>query len=493
MIGLDAAEISLVRSWKSELPALRSLLDTGRLFPLRSSAEYTSASVWPTFYTGTMPGEHGISHHLQWDPERMRLRRLSPEWFSCEPFWCDLARDGRDVVVLDVPFTFPSRLERGVELLNWGSHDLMGRFTGTPSHLAREVQRRFGSHPMGYEIPVAKSGSQVDRMRRRILTGARTKASLSRWLMETFDWDLFLTVFGECHRGGHVLWGDAGDAVPDAALLEVYREVDRSVALLLEGIDLDSTTVVLFSLHGMGPNRSQEHFVRPVMDRINVRFTNRSLASEARAAATPTWKQNGLVRRLRESIPAGLQLAAARAVPVGVRDWIVDREATGGIDWASTPGIALRSDLHSFIRLNVAGRERDGILVEGSDEHRRYLDRVRRCFLELRAGETGEPVARDVLIADEVLPGRRRHLMPDLIVRWGEHPPLTRIGSPELGDFVGSLGSGRGGEHQLEGFAIVTGRAARQGGLPPLGHNADFAGFVRHLTARSASARRVSA
>ena len=40
----------------------------------------------------------------------------------------------------------------------------------------------------------------------------------------------------------------------------------------------------------------------------------------------------------------------ARAVPVGVRDWVVDREVTGGVDWSRTRGIALRSDVHSFVR-----------------------------------------------------------------------------------------------------------------------------------------------
>ena len=45
----------------------------------------------------------------------------------------------------------------------------------------------------------------------------------------------------------------------------------------------------------------------------------------------------------------------------------------------------------------------------------------------------------------------------------------------------GELGSGRGGDHRSAGFAVVLGRQPGQDGLPSLGHNADFRGFVEQL------------
>ena len=50
--------------------------------------------------------------------------------------------------------------------------------------------------------------------------------------------------------------------------------------------------------------------------------------------------------------------------------------------------------------------------------------------------------------AQELMPGSRSHLLPDLIVRWGEHNALTGIRSDRLGSFRGELGSGRGGDHR---------------------------------------------
>jgi len=483
MLAIDAGDIEFIRDSLAELPTLRQLFQEGVFFPLESTAEVTSASIWPSFYTGQMPGEHGITHHIQWHADEMRMRRLSSDWFSSDPFWYDLEREGLKVCAVDVPFSFPGSLMNGVEIFNWGSHDLMGRFEGVPSRVGQEIRRRFGKHPMGYEIPVNKSAQEIRVLHEQLLTGARLKGELLKWLMQNVEWDFFLGVFGECHRGGHIMWPDPEESenvVPQGALLEVYRQVDASIGSILDSIDRQSTNVIVFSLHGMRSNFSQEHFTRRIMDRINTRFI---VGSDVESAlpATPPSKQGGLIRKLRESIPAKLQYAVARAVPVNVRDWIVDREVTGGIDWSRTRGIALRSGVHSFVRFNIVGRERDGVLVEGSDEHRMYKDWVVNSFLALKECGTDELIVKDVLQADEVLPGARNELMPDLIIRWAHRRRATRIYSDELGEIVAEPETGRTGEHDSGGFALLLDQNGSADRLPPLGHNTHFPEFVRHL------------
>jgi predicted AlkP superfamily phosphohydrolase/phosphomutase len=387
MLAVDAGELSFIRGALPSLPTFRRLLDEGALFPLRSTAEYVSASVWPSMYTGTPPGEHGISQHIQWDPDGMRMRRIADDWIYCEPFWYDLARAGRGVTVADVPFTFDNRLPQAVEIVNWGSHDLMGRFSATTPALRREIRRRFGRHPMGYEIPVSKDTGQLRTMRDELVTGARVKGELTSWLRDSTRWDFFLAVFGECHRAGHILWRDHDVVhahVPPGALLDVYRAVDGALGAVLSGVDPATTTVVVFALHGMGPNFGQDHFVRRAMDRIN-------------ATERESGTQHGFVRALREGVPARLQHAIARSVPVQVRDWVVSREVTGGLDWRRTPGFALRADLYGFLRLNLRGRERDGILPPDGDDTRRYVDRLMRVFAGLRTEDGDTPILRDVI------------------------------------------------------------------------------------------------
>jgi predicted AlkP superfamily phosphohydrolase/phosphomutase len=479
MIGVDAAELSFIRASLPQLPTFRRLLETGAFFPLRSSAEHISASVWPTMYTGKSPGEHGISQHIQWHPDNMRMRRISSDWLYSEPFWDELARAGLRVAVLDVPFTFETRLPQVTSITNWGSHDLMGGFQTNPPELRREIRRLFGRHPMGYEIPVSKDTGQLVTMKGECVAGAETKGRLSCWLRDRSDWDFFLVVFGECHRAGHILWRDNDEAhahVPPGALLEVYRAVDAAVGRVLEGVDIATTTVCVFSLHGMGFNFSQEHFVRRAMDRINASFgVNGGVKND------PPSPQRGLIRALRESIPASLQHAVARGVPVQVRDWVVSREVTGGLDWSRVPGFALRSDLYSFVRLNVEGRERLGMLERDTDAYLRYVEHVRKSFLGLRVAGTDKPIVRDILPAPALFPGARQDLLPDFILRWTDEYPADEVQSPELGLIRAAPDSGRTGEHRPDGFAVLFGRGVKEGGLPPFAHNRDFPNFVSHL------------
>ncbi|MGH7185711.1 MAG: alkaline phosphatase family protein, partial [Pseudomonadota bacterium] len=319
MIGIDAGDRRFIEAHASALPHLTRVCLEGAVTDLATSSELLTGSVWPTFYTGCSPGEHGFYHHLQWDPEQMRIRRVAADWLYSEPFWYALAREGYSVAVLDVPMTFPSRLDRGIEVINWGSHDQLGVFHSNRPEVARAIRTRFGRHPMGPEIPVDKTRRQLQRIRDNLVRGAARKGALIRWLLESQEWDFFLAAFGECHRGGHILWPEdrPGSVIPEHALLDVYRAVDEALGSVLPLLERTAVTLVLFALHGMESNRAQEHFVPGIMDRVNCDFRGDGGAAAARPG------QRSLMRFLRSALPARLQHAVARAVPVAVRDWVV--------------------------------------------------------------------------------------------------------------------------------------------------------------------------
>jgi predicted AlkP superfamily phosphohydrolase/phosphomutase len=486
MIGIDAGDVDFIQSSLDRLPRLRQLFEGGSILRLDSTAGHLPGSVWPTFSTATLPGEHGIYQHIQWDSSGMKLRRLTTDWIDFQPFWSEAARQGVRSTVIDVPFSFPTRWAQNVEVMNWGSHDLVGPYGSNPPELAREIRRRFGKHPMGYEIPVEKTPAQLDQIREEIAAGARRKGEVSRWLLETTEWDFFLTVFGECHRGGHILWpypDDQESGVPPDALLEVYQSVDQAVSHILDGVDLNTTTVIVFSLHGMTENLSQEHFVRPVMDRINAGF-------EEEGSGQPETSQpkRGLVRMLREAVPARLQHAIAMSVPVGVRDWVVEQWITGGIAWDQTLGFALRSDLTGYLRFNLIGREAKGVLEKGSDLHHRYETWVKESFSGLKVAGTETPIVKDVMSLADVYPGPKNDILPDLIVSWEDLEPAQEIVSARLGRFSTSLAPGRGGNHQPTGFAVMAGNQQPVEQAPPIRHIVDLAQFVRNFLMQAGNA-----
>ena len=461
MIGLDAASLDFIEESQAALPNLRRLLDVGVSHRLRSrSGDLFPASVWPTFYTGTDPGRHGVYYPLQWDAETMSLRPMA-DLLYCEPFWNELERRGCRVVALDVPVTWRSRLRRGIEITDWATHETIQGFFARPPELEREIRRQFGARSIGPEIPVRKSHRQLSGLRDEVLRSAAKKGALIRWLLKRHEWDFFIAVFGETHRAGHLFWpadsaGDDAIDVPIRALLDSYQAVDRALGDILEIVLDGKTTLILFSVHGMGTNRSQDHFTRPIMDHINEHFA-------ARIGTTAGRRPRSVMRVLRERLPPQLQHAIGRAVPLRWKDAVVNRAFTEGYDWARTPGLAILGSVTGFVRFNLRGREKAGMLDPGSELHRSYVRWVQDAFHGWRAADTGAPLVKDVALTCERLAGERRHYLPDAVVRWADRGPISRIRSDALGAIDVRPPTGRSGNHRADGFAIVVDPAAERG------------------------------
>ena len=354
-IGLDACDLSLIQSRRTQLPVLARLTEA-EFFCESAAPKALTGSVWPTFYTGSYPGHHGIYQHLVWDAQKMGLRLIGPDWCAFRPFWADLEDRGRNVIVLDVPYTFPVFLKRGVEISDWGTHGQTRPLAANRADV-REFLRKFGASPIGRETPVRKTPAQLDTIHKTLLQSVDRKRDLILALMKRFDWDVFIATFGELHRGGHLFYdeSDALDGSLETPLPEIYRKIDRALAHIFESLDLQRTTVIFFSVHGMMRDFGQNHLVKPLMDRFNRLFLRRHWGRDASAAKT-----GGLVGRLRKVVPSRLQYAIGKSAPDRVRHWVVEREIIGGVDWSQTPGFSLRTDVRAELRLNSCWPRNEG-------------------------------------------------------------------------------------------------------------------------------------
>jgi predicted AlkP superfamily phosphohydrolase/phosphomutase len=477
MIGLDAASLDFIQASLPSLPNLRRAMESGRLQRLRSrTSELLHAAVWPTLYTGQPPGVHGVYYHMQWDPSAMRLRQIN-DWLYCEPFWYELERRGRRVVAIDVPMSWPSRLPLGLEITDWGTHDHMTTFGASSPELAADVRRRFGSYPLGSEIPVRKSWRQLAQMRDEVVAGARRRAELARWVLGLREWDFAIVVFSETHRGGHLFWPTPeaeGIRHPAGALLSIYRAVDDAIGRLLEDARAKNTTVVIVAAHGMGRNASQEHFTRPIMDRINGRFSR--IVGDAAADGGP--RQRSLMRVLRERVPARIQHAIGALVPLEVRDFVVDHAITSGHDWTRTPALAILGSTVGYVQFNLRGRERFGLLDPDDHTFQRYSKWMHECFESFRIGDTDEPLVRELTPTRDAFPGPRQSFLPDVVVSGTGGPTVSRIRSPLLGTIQAELSTGRPGNHHPDGFWIVVEPDGQRGVSPTPGDILDVKPFV---------------
>lgn len=465
-IGLDACDVSFIRSRQAQLPTLAKLWKTN-YFCEPAAPKALTGSVWPSFYSGSHPGHHGIYQHIAWDADRMGLRLIGPEWCAFRPFWADLEDRGRNVTVLDVPYTFPGFLKRGVEISDWGTHGQTRSLAANRPEV-HEFLRAFGPSPIGRETPVKKTRTQLDAVHRKLLKSVDRKRELILALMKRFEWDVFITTFGELHRGGHTFYEEADTlgGSPETPLLEIYRKTDQAISRILESLDLDRTTVVFFSVHGMMRDYGQNHLVKPLMDRLNQMFLKRHLGRETRPRSV-----GGLVGWLRRVVPANFQYAIGEAAPDRVRHWVVEREIIGGVDWSETPGFSLRTDVRAEVRLNLVGREAKGILEPDSELSDAYVGTLRRALLELRDQDTGDLLVDEVVPIQTLFPGERSHALPDFSITWRPAPVARRVASPEIGVVEAASLGARGGDHTDFGFVSVSpspGTKSRLDTLPPI-------------------------
>jgi len=481
LIGLDAADIELVDRWCTDgtLPSLAALRREGMWGPLATSARYLTGSPWPTFYTGQPPSEHGIYHDFQWRHERMEFAAPANDWLPVRPFW--RAIDG-DVftVAHDVPMTPGTEPFEGVETTGWGSHDKLVLPESYPSEILSQIRERWGDSPIRTDEFGQASLKALRGLHTELLELTSRSTEVASWLLQR-PWQLAIVAFGALHRGGHRFWdrtsidgavSPADGAWFDAGLRELYRAADRAVAALVA--NAGDATIFVFALHGMMANTARVDF----LDEMLARVLSGPVASRPK---------RGLLRRVGEAIPLPLRRALTHAVPGPIRNRLMTRWTTGGINWARTQAFTLRADLHGYIRINLRGREPLGTVAP--EDYQSLCRRIRDGLRSFRDVSTGEPVVAEVcLTSDVVAPGTRSERLPDLIVRWSESSaaPHEAIEAPQLGRIVratpGRIPNGRSGNHRSSGFLI-----ARGPGIPAgtrLGPGADILDLPPTVLAR---------
>ena len=486
MLGIDSMSMPFAQEHLDRLPTLSRLLDRGKLIPLKTPATYLSAAVWPTFSSGKHPGFHGQYYPMQFDPGAQRFRKISnPIWsdtLRVEPFWYDLARNGVETIMFDIPHIFKDANAPCLQIINYSAQSF-GTSSSSKPEVLKQLWRRFGRRPIGAEVPLPKNRQQCQAITDRMIHAVRAKTDAILYLMDR-PWDLFLCCQSEVHRAGHNLWpveGDvASEAAPDA-LLNIYIEADRQLARVidkLESIDPDAN-LVLFALHGLEPNRVQDHFLSEILNRLNRLYLGLPFdrRTEPRSPNLFAW--------LRQRIPFRLQYRAAQLLGEHVQDWFVNRCLVGGRDWQSTPAFPILSGGEGLIRFNIKGRERDGFFEPGSQALHDYSAWLRDRLLAIRVHGTDVPLVAEVVELDQVYNGPRSDLLPDLAVQWAPEAPVDRIFSDDIGEIQTRLATGRGGNHNDLAFLISVGDAEFCSAAGKAESIMDFAGLATSYYGRA--------
>jgi hypothetical protein len=187
--------------------------------------------------------------------------------------------------------------------------------------------------------------------------------------------------------------------------------------------------------------------------------------------------------RLRAALPGGIRERIAALMPDRLALELTALLDTFRVDWSSTRAFSMPSDNAGFVRLNLKGRERDGI-VDPADANR-LLDEIARGLLTFHDIGGGPAVAAVTRSTELACGGARLDWLPDLVVEWSVAPVkgLQGLSSPEFGYLkCTGAGSGRCGNHVGDTWAIVLpGRAHSHAETPTVLRAVDLGATVCEL------------
>ena len=504
LLAVDGGDKFLIKSWAADgtLPTFRSLLARGLVGDTMSLEGFYEGSTWPSFYTGVTPAHHGFHSLIQLNPGSYEFDRIRPgDFVKREPFWNYLSRAGHRVAILDIPLSGISKELNGIQMVEWGSHDVICGFHTWPSQLQQDVLARFGPHPLTRSCDsFGWTQQEFPTFRDLLVQGVQKKAKLTNHYLNQGGWDFFTQVFTEGHCIGHQCWHLHDSNHPDHdpnkmisltrdPIRDVYVAIDTAIGEILGHPDNETVVFILVS-HRMTHYFGMQFLLPEILCRLEVaKIPSREISADKspdmidKLDSVLTWGWHHTPRKIKEKL-----------VPIQhrLRDWIDCREGKPspmffGIDPRKSKCFLLHNGgCVSGLRVNLAGREPEGFVEPGA-EMEALCDELAQDLLQIADLHTGKSAVKSVRRTAELYHGEFLDHLPDLLVEWRDDKPVgntvtknldesrIRLASNKIGVVEGVNTYCRTGDHRPEGIFIALGPGIRPGRLEKTVSIMDFA------------------
>ncbi|WP_019504781.1 alkaline phosphatase family protein [Pleurocapsa sp. PCC 7319] len=530
VLGLDAAEPRLIEDWMAagHLPNLSRICQAGIYGRLDNTVNYcgvpteysTTEPLWATFSTGCRADTLGYWDTVSYNPDNYKIVcdivTSGYDYQEYPPFYA--LGENYKVAVLDVPVTTLTNNLNGVQILGWGGHYPYTVSASNPPEIFDQIIQKYGKNPVLHnDNGLWWNPKYVTWIQEALTQSIEGHCAIACELLKQEQWDLFLMVFGETHTVGHDLYNHSQadhpvynflsnkGTKPDP-VLNVYQQVDTAIGEILESAPQD-VNVLCFSVHGMAANFT-DLLSMAVLPELLYRFHfGKAAIAPGKVGSTPDpivtkpirnswpgeiWSQvyepNPLKKLFRTWTHKKFLRGSKHGLlsPYSLLDEPIEQElAMGWMPsmwysplWPEMKAFALPAFTNGHIRINLKGRDRDGV-VEAS-EYDALCTELTEILHDLVDGRNGHRVVKQV-VKTHSTPLDDNPKLPDadLVVIWQE--PITDVvDSSRLGR-VGPLTHCRAGGHKGQGFLLAKGPDVPAGTGFSSGETVDLAPTILNL------------
>ena len=448
VVSLDSENADWLREHmgNGNLPNLNALARSGTTVEV-NAAELPGIA-YPTMYTGRRAADMGFYFPVQWEPSEQRV----VEWNRLpypETLLQRLDQAGTRVVILDPPESRPLPLRNGFSAsgVQFRARVLLHSWASDEQRSA-ELMRRLGPAPRADEVFGGISVGNLRRLRSALLQAPDRLGAAARECIAQHQPDCLWVTCCALHVAGHQFFHLPAIQDPreraelEGTRLELARGYDRMIGSLLDVLPAGSRIFVTYP-KGMGRVTNWSALLPAMLQRV---LGQRDVEQPANS--------------LRRLVPSGIRRRIALSISDRRALEILARLSTPRAEWSGTRAFCLPTDCPGFIQLNLAGRERYGIVENGA---------VRGLLEEINAGlrtftdPDGCSCVEDVITSRGLLgEGRSIDRFPDLIVTWKQRPEhASTVRSPRFGEIRRDPDTiGRSGNHCPGAFTILAGAEA---------------------------------
>jgi len=246
VLGLDGVPHSFLSNKfaKNELPNLGRLCKENSYKRINSVYPTVSSVAWTTFATGEDPAGHGIFGFVDRNPNPFQIKIPTARDKRAKTIWDELSEQGKNVVVINVPLTYPPEKVNGL---------LVSGFLCTDINKA-SYPEDFSSYLVEKKYVIDVDAWLARENKRQFMDNLNLamekRFEVAFELISEKDWDYFQLHIMETDRLLHFFWDDyenKGEYYTD--IVNFFDKLDKYIGALHKRLS-DKDRIVILSDHG---------------------------------------------------------------------------------------------------------------------------------------------------------------------------------------------------------------------------------------------------